>query len=225
MTAAFSTTALVAAVLVAAVLALLVGGIGMLARRFAWDAEAARKVSHVAVGLAVLPLPWLFANDLPVVVLALTACAGLLALRAVPVLRERFGRALHGIARPSIGEFAFVGGVALAFALAHDNPAAYVAAILTLAFGDAAAALVGRRFGRHRFAVGHARKSFEGSCAFFAVAVVICVLIPGAASVAAVAGFALATTLAEAFAGDGLDNAAIPVAGLLALRLFTGIST
>lgn len=212
------------AVLLAAVLAVLVGGIGALARRFAWEPEVARKASHVAVGLAALPLPWLFTSEAPVFALALAACAGLLALRTVPALRARYGCALHGIARASFGEFAFTAGVALAFALAHDHPAAYVAAILTLAFGDTAAAFVGRRFGRHAYAVGHARKSLEGSCAFFAVAVLVCALLPGAGSVAAVAAFALATTLAEAFAGDGLDNAAIPVAGLLALRLFTGVS-
>jgi phytol kinase len=223
--AAAGSSTLVAAGVVASALALLVGGIGVLARRFAWAAEPARKASHVAVGIALLPLPWVFASDAPVIALAVVAGAGLLALRVVPALRARFGCALHGVARRSIGEFAFVGGVALSFVLAHDNSAAYVAAILTLTFGDAAAALVGRRFGRHPFSIGHARKSFEGSCAFFAVAAVVCVLLPGAATIAAVAAFALATTLAEAFAGDGLDNAAIPVAGLLALRLFTGAST
>jgi phytol kinase len=210
--------------LVAAGLALLVGGIGALARRFAWEPEAARKASHVAVGLAALPLPWLFHADAPVLALALVACGGLAALRGVPVLRARFGCALHGIARASLGEFAFVGGVALAFVLAHDNVPAYTAALLTLALGDAAAALIGRRFGRHPYAVGRARKSVEGSCAFFAVAALVCALLPGTGSVAAVAAFALATTLAEALAGDGFDNAAIPLAGLLALRLVTGAS-
>ena len=213
------------AVLVAAVLALLVGGIGVLARRFAWDAEAARKASHVAIGLAALPLPWLFHDDTPVLVLAVAACAGLFALRSVPALKARFGYALHGIARASFGEFAFVGGVALAFVLAHGHPAAYVAAILTLAFGDTAAAFVGRSFGRHRYGTGPARKSLEGSCAFFAVAALVAFAVPGALGLAAVAAFALATTLAEALAGDGLDNAAIPLAGLLALRLFPGVSS
>jgi phytol kinase len=213
------------ALLVAAVLALLVGGIGVLARRFAWEAELARKVSHVAVGLAALPLPWLFHDDAPVLLLAFAACAGLFALRAVPALKARFGCALHGVARVSFGEFAFVGGVALAFVLAHGQPAAYVAAILALALGDTAAALVGRSVGRHRYAVGRAHKSLEGSCAFFAVAALVAAFLPGAVSVAAVAAFALATTLAEALAGDGLDNVAIPLAGLLALRLFTGVSS
>lgn len=213
------------ALLVAAALAAIVGGTGALARRFAWDPELARKISHVGVGLLALALPALFAGVAPVFVLAAVACAGLLGLRAIPVLHERFGGALHGIARPSFGEFAFVGGVALAFALAHDRYPEYAAAILTLTFGDTAAAFAGRRFGRHRYAVGRARKSLEGSCAFFAVAVLACALVPGAGGVAAVAAFALATTLAEALAGDGLDNAAIPLAGLLALRLFTGVAS
>jgi phytol kinase len=211
------------AVLAAAVLALLVGGIGLLARRFAWEAEHARKISHVAVGLACLALPFLFTSAAPVLGLALVACAGLFVLRAVPALRARFGCALHGVARASYGELAFVGGVALAFVLAHHSVPAYAAAVLTLTLGDTAAALIGRRFGRHPYAVGRARKSFEGSLAFFAVAAVVCIAIPGATSVAAVAAFALATTTAEALAGDGLDNAVIPVAGLLALRLFPGV--
>ena len=206
----------------AVVLALLVGGIGLLARRFAWEAEAARKASHAAVGTACLALPWLFADVAPVLVLAAIACAGLIALRTVPWLRAWFGHALHGIARASYGEFAFVGGVALTFALAHGDKPAYVAALLALSFGDAVAALVGRRFGRHPYAVGRARKSLEGSAAFFVVAVLVCAVFPRAESVAAVAAFALATTFAEAFAGDGMDNAAIPLAGLLALRIFGG---
>ncbi len=210
------------AVLAAAVLALLVGGIGLLARRFAWEPEAARKASHVAVGTACLALPWLFADVAPVLALAAVAFTGLIALRAVPWLRARFGCALHGIARVSYGEFAFVGGVALAFVLAHGDKPAYVAALLALTFGDAVAALVGRRFGRHPYVIGRARKSLEGSAAFFVVALLVCAVFPRAESVAAVAAFALATTLAEALAGDGFDNAAIPLAGLLALRLFGG---
>jgi phytol kinase len=217
-------TVLPTAALAATVLALLVGGIGLLARRFAWEAEAARKASHVAVGIACLALPWLFADVAPVLALAAVACAGLAALRAVPRLRVRFGAALHGIARTSYGEFAFVAGVALAFVLAHGDVPAYVAAILALTCGDAVAALVGRRFGRHAYALGRARKSVEGSAAFFVVALLACAAFPRAESVAAIAAFALATTLAEAFAGDGLDNAAIPLAGLLALRLFAGAS-
>ena len=210
------------AVFAALVLALLVGGIGLLARRFAWEPEAARKTSHVAIGTACLTLPWMFADVAPVLALAAVACVGLVALRTVPWLRGRFGCALHGIARRSYGEFAFVGGVTLAFALAHGDKPAYAAAILALSFGDAVAALVGRRFGRHPYAVGRARKSLEGSAAFFVVALAVCAVFPRAESIAAVAAFALATTVAEAFAGDGLDNAAIPLAGLLALRLFGG---
>ncbi len=212
------------AVLAAVVLALLVGGIGLLARRFAWEAEAARKASHVAVGVACVALPWLFAGVAPVLALAAVACAGLLVLRAVPWLRARFGCALHGIARASYGEFAFVGGVGLAFVLAHGDKPAYVAAILALTFGDTLAAFVGRKFGRHPYAIGRARKSVEGSAAFFVVALLACAAFPRAESVAAVAAFALATTLAEACTGEGFDNATIPLAGLLALRLFGGLA-
>jgi phytol kinase len=207
----------------AAIFALLVGGCSLLALRLRWEPELARKASHVATGLTCLPLPLLFAGPAPVIALAAVAAAGLLAIRTVPALRARFGVALHGVSRASVGEFAFVAGVAVAFAVAHGDLAVYAAAILTLTFGDAVAALIGERFGRHRYAIGRARKSVEGSCAFFAVAALVCALVPGATGLVAVAAFALATTLAEAFGPDGLDNAAIPIAGVLALRLFAGV--
>ena len=209
----------VAIALVSVTLSVAVGGLGLAARRFAWDAEIARKSVHLAVGGVALALPALFHDVWPVVVLGAIACLGLAAVRAVPALRASAGYALHGVLRRSVGEFAFVAGVVAAFAVAHDHAPAYAAAILTLALADTAAALVGKRFGRHPFLVRTSCKSVEGTLAFFAVAALVAFVCFGPAALLAIGAFACATTLVELFGAGGFDNATIPVAGLIALSL------
>jgi dolichol kinase len=105
-----------------------------------------------------------------------------------------------------------------------------VAALAVLGLGDPAAAIIGRRFGRHRFANG---RSVEGSLAF--------VVFGGLAGAGALALWypelgavnILATTLVVAFCG-GLaelwtrridDNFAIPIAGAVGgqLMLWAGL--
>ncbi len=94
--------------------------------------------------------------------------------------------------------------------------------VAVLGFADPAAALVGRRFGKHKLVNG---RTFEGSAAFFlvgtlAVAAVLTVLHPGLvlgwrlAMVAA--GAALTGTLAELFSFRVDDNLSIPLATALA---------
>ena len=81
--------------------------------------------------------------------------------------------------------------------------------------GDAAAALVGRRFGRIRWP--RSPRTLEGSAAFFAVAVGVLLalrvaLLPALAC-------ALVCTLAEALPGPLNDNLRVPFAGALVLLL------
>lgn len=85
--------------------------------------------------------------------------------------------------------------------------------------GDVAAALIGRRWGRHRYLNN---RSFEGSGAFFAAAIVGSVLIPGMPVGFALSG-ALIATIVEGLSQQIDDNLTVPlIVGLyahLALRL------
>lgn len=96
-----------------------------------------------------------------------------------------------------------------------------IASVLAWGLGDAAAALVGKRFGRHhvegRFIEG--RKSLEGTFAMFAVAfaAVFAVLLvngsalrPGYMAIALLTAAACAA--AELFTKNGLDNITCPLA-------------
>jgi len=117
----------------------------------------------------------------------------------------------------------------------------YVAAAGTMAmtWGDALAAIVGKRWGRHHYQIGRGRRSFEGSAAMFAasfVAMLLTLLLtPGSAlspqsvpigfNAALIASLiaALAATIAEGVSPHGTDNLSVPllssfvVAGVLAV--------
>ncbi len=97
--------------------------------------------------------------------------------------------------------------------LVFSRPAAALA-MSTIILGDAAAALVGRRWGKHKY--NHADRSWEGSSAFFAASLIPAFLIPGLPLWIGIVGAALAT-LVEAFSNQIDDNLSVPlIVGLFA---------
>ncbi|MFQ5844664.1 MAG: diacylglycerol/polyprenol kinase family protein [Planctomycetota bacterium] len=184
-------------------------------------AEWVRKLFHM-VGAAIgLALPWLFDSVWPVALLGGVALLGLLAVRCSPRLQAGVGSVLHGVGRHSLGDLFFPVGLCLVFVLAGGDRLRVAVALLPLMLADPAAALVGLRYGRHRYRVPGGDKSVEGSAAFFVVAFG-CAAIPlvgaggGLPSLAAIAAFALTLTVVEALSSRGLDNLLVPLAALLA---------
>jgi phytol kinase len=210
----------------AAVLAALSGllaGASMLRRHSVVSAEVARKIVHVGMGLVCLPFPWLFADARPVVLLAAIAVIALGAVRSVPVFRAHVGCALHDVARRTYGEIAYVAGIVGAFVIAAGNMVVYVVPVLVLTLADPAAALIGERCTRHRFATREGSKSIAGSLTFFGIAALsttIAFVVAGQARDIGAGVIASALLmLIEASAGAGLDNFAIPVVGGVLMRL------
>lgn len=162
--------------------------------------ETGRKAIHVGVTTACAALAWYAPAAWARALLAAGAVLGLALdlarLRLPPVgrifqrtvgtlLRGREQRGLTGATTMAIG-FA-------ATALVFPTRIAAVA-FLYAGLADAAAALVGRSLGRHRFRGG---KSVEGSIAFFLVALVLAATLPGLDPLPAL-GVAVAATLVEA---------------------------
>jgi phytol kinase len=110
----------------------------------------------------------------------------------------------------------------------HHTPLLYVIPILVLTLADATGAIVGKRFGRHKFT--GASKSLEGSIAFVVVAF-FCVFAPLEVwgGIDHVRTLLIAITLAflvmllEGSAWQGLDNLFIPIGGCLLLRVWLGL--
>jgi phytol kinase len=108
-----------------------------------------------------------------------------------------------------------------------------VAGVMAMTWGDALAALIGKRIGQHRYRVGQSERSWEGSAAMFLASAVamffVLLLLPGSSlsphSIPSHTGQALSAalvgaagaTLVEAVSPHGTDNLTVPlVAALLA---------
>ncbi|MFH1699993.1 MAG: diacylglycerol/polyprenol kinase family protein [Candidatus Zixiibacteriota bacterium] len=91
-----------------------------------------------------------------------------------------------------------------------------IAALVFIIIGDTAAALVGRKYGKHKLC---RKKSIEGSLACLASLAVVSFLIPGLPTPIGLVG-ALTATLAEAFCGRLDDNLFVPISsGLVMLGI------
>lgn len=197
--------------------------------------EVLRKALHSGMGAVTLCFPWLFHQTWPVWLLAISCILLLVAIKKIPALARHWSGIVDGVKRVSFGDLYFPLAVAALFQLsdAGGNRVLYLVPIMLMTFADAAAALVGIRFGRHRFQIVQSHKSIEGSLSFFAVGF-FCVYFPlliftsldhviiimVALLVAALA------MLLEAVAWAGLDNLFVPLGTyLLLLRVMPLSST
>lgn len=110
-----------------------------------------------------------------------------------------------------------------------------LASIYAWGFGDAAAALVGKRFGKHHFKTqAICRKSWEGTLAMFAVSfVTVFVLLQlrgglnGAETLIVAALTAAVSAVVELYTPNGMDTISCPLAAMVVLlplvTLFGGI--
>jgi phytol kinase len=150
----------------------------------------------------------------------------LIARRFLAALDNHVGGVIDGVGRRSVGEFLFPISVAVVFTLSRGDRVGYLAPILVLTLADAAAAVVGRRYGMCRYATPGGCKSLEGSLAFAAVAFAsthLTLLLAGntgrVESVLLALVVALVLTLVEALVTGGWDNLLVPLGAWGMLKL------
>ncbi|WP_373530468.1 diacylglycerol/polyprenol kinase family protein [Nostoc sp.] len=205
---------------------LLVIGEG-LRRLFSVKPDLTRKVIHIGAGMWVFGVLLLF-NHWEIGIIPFATFIGLNYL----FYRYRIIGAMD-TEDSSPGTIYFAISVTLLFGLLWrpnspiDGAAIAVAGIMAMTWGDALAALIGRRFGKHKYQVGNSVRSWEGSAAMFvastAVIFLVLLLLPGS-SLSPLAkplslGWALLTavitatfaTLAEAVSPHGTDNLSVPL--------------
>ena len=123
----------------------------------------------------------------------------LLAVLLTPIIRD------HEIKGGFTGASYILTTSAISIAL-FPKPIA-IAALVFIIIGDTAAALIGRRFGKHKLIKN---KSLEGSGACLLSLVALSFFIPGLPTPVGLAG-ALTATLAELFTGKIDDNFTVPI--------------
>lgn len=185
-------------------------------RVFHVKSELTRKLVHTGGGLTVLLVPHVLTSTWVALALAAVFAGILLGAKKLKLLPS-----VHSIERRSVGAALFPLAVALIAVLSGGRPLLFEVPLLALALGDAAAAVVGQRFGKSVFFVGGHQRSLEGSAAFCAVTFVCAFIafvvagrdVAAASAVAVVVAVVLAAV--EAGCGGGWDNLAIPMAGVV----------
>jgi phytol kinase len=152
----------------------LVLSIAWVAGRTRKNSEIVRKIVHIGTGNVILLAWWL---DMPPI-LGITASilAGgftLLSYR-LPILPG-----INSVGRKSLGTFFYSVSIGILVACFWylNQPQYAVLGILIMAWGDGFAALIGQRFGKHKYHIFGGQKSWEGSLTMTALSYVICSLI------------------------------------------------
>ena len=185
------------------------------------DTGFTRKFIHIAVGMYSLLTVHLFSERLWAVIPPL-------AFVLINWLDWKYGvvQAMTSSSRSNLGTVYFPIAFAAIVWFLWDRPALLVASLMPLTWGDALAAIVGERYGRHTYRVLGSTRSLEGSLTAFGVSALSTGLVlagfgtPGAVGSALLT--ALGATLVEAVSPRGLDNLTIPAASALLLVWLVG---
>jgi phytol kinase len=186
-----------------------------------------RKFLHIMIGNLIFIIPFFSFNVFPVnfpfFVAAPFIVLTFLVSKASPI--KSISNRMPGLADVTGGGHGFglvlyaVSYTILAL-LFSTNPYVIAAGIIPMAFGDAAASLVGQKFGRHQYDL-FSKKSLEGSTAMFTVCFLSLLLsllffsylypISTPKCVLAALGVAAVATACEALTPKGLDNLTVPL--------------
>ena len=189
-----------------------------------------RDLLHVGAGVWVVGWPWWEGRTVPLLIVwgafVATALIPILSPRLPPL--RRFHDSVAGEGERWAGIVAYTGSFAALTTLALEFrlvPAAAGAAAAMCA-GDGLGGLVGRRFGRHRYALPWSKaKTWEGTAAVFVFSVLGIVLALHALAIPVRWENALllggAGAVAEALAPRASDNAVVPAA-VFGLALILG---
>lgn len=198
-------------------------GVGeYLRHRARWASERTRKVVHIGCGILIFFFPYLFKNVHTIGVLSAAFVALLLSTKLLG-----FMESIHAVRRKSAGVFYYPFAIYLTALLTWDRPAIFQICVLCLAFADGFAALVGKRYGRHRYylitrtaGAGNTHvRTLEGSATVLAVSWLCTTVLLFASGMAPLSSAAMTGALVagvvcavEALSLWGLDNLLIPLA-------------
>ena len=188
-----------------------------------YSVEFTRKFIHIAVGMWAYGTVLLFEHR----ALALVPPLAFVAINALSYWRGTF-KAMEAGEKGQLGTIYFPVSFAATIWLLWERPNLLVASLMPMTWGDALAAVVGRRIGHRRYAVAGTSRSLEGSVMMFlaswATTLVPLVLLASGpvdaiAAVGAAAVTSLGATLIEALSPWGVDNLTVPAVSGLILML------
>jgi len=188
-----------------------------------YSVEFTRKFIHIAVGMWAYGSVLLFERR----TFAIIPPLAFVAINAFSYWQGTF-KAMETGEKGQLGTIYFpISFVALVWML-WGWPHLLVASLMPMTWGDALAAVVGRRIGRRHYTVLGSTRSLEGSVVMFlaswvATLVPLMLLAPGPVNLVAAAGtaavVALGAMVVEAVSPWGIDNLTVPAISALVLVL------
>ena len=184
-----------------------------------------RKFVHIGVGMVAFLLvalfsDWRFAIIPPLVFIV---------VNSVSYRRQIFSGMETGV-RGELGTVYFPISFSILIPLLWSQPALLAVSLMPLTWGDSFAAIIGSRFGRHKFTVVNETRSVEGSVTMFAfsfAATFVALLVfwtPLTTALVFALVLALVAALVEAVSPFGIDNLTVPLASAAVLVLLNGIA-
>ncbi len=215
---------MIAMLIAAAVYLALLGLMELIVKSSPLSKDVSRRIIHITAGVISALLPRYMSFDQ---IAFLSSC--FVAIICLSIRYNVFS-SMHGVRRHTYGEIYFPLGV-LVTALFFPNVSQYVYGVLVLGISDALASIIGQRYGIRKFRrLLCADKSYAGSAAFFASAVLIGFVILALAHASLIEAFLFSLlmagvlTIVEGKLTDGEDNLWLcPVAAgliLTAMNLF-----
>jgi phytol kinase len=183
--------------------------------------EVARKSIHIGVGILFACLP-IFMNRREIFA---TAALFFIAMVLLSGMFKLF-KAYEDVSRWTIGQFLYPLGIMIVVFLFSDLHI-YSFAVLVLALSDAAAAIIGTKFGDFHYHFFGGDKTIAGSLAFFTVTLTLLTIYVfsygqvNTVTLIMIPVSAWFLTGVEAMFAGGFDNLAIPVFAALILSAFT----
>ena len=186
-----------------------------------YSVEFTRKFIHIAVGMWAFGTVLLFERRAYAIIPPLA----FVAINALSYWQGTF-KAMETGEKGQLGTVYFPLSFAALIWLLWGHPHLLVASLMPMTWGDALAAVLGRRIGQHRYTVGRSTRSLEGSAVMFlaswaATLVALVLLAPEplgpAAAVGAAAVTALGAAAIEAVSPWGIDNLTVPAVSALVL--------
>ncbi|MFB2646730.1 diacylglycerol/polyprenol kinase family protein [Raphidiopsis sp. BLCC-F218] len=201
--------------------------IGWLVSRFTPNQpEIIRKIVHIGSGNVIL-LAWWF--HIPAYVgISAAILAGLISVISyfVPILPG-----INSVGRQSLGTFFYAVsiGILVGYFWYLHKPEYAALGILIMAWGDGLAALIGQRFGKHKYYLFGVNKSWEGSLTMTVVSYLVSVIILSATRGSSwqiwlvSALVSILATLLESVSFLGIDNLTVPIGSAILAYSLTQI--
>lgn len=195
------------------------------------EPELIRKAVHVLMGCVTLSFPYLFEESWPVAVLSIATAVTLSFVGKLKMLNS-WGCVLKADGRQSYGHICFPLAIGILFTLTFEQPLYFCIPVLILTLADAVSAMVGIRYGTHKYTTVDGAKSTEGSLAFFTFALLgtlvpldLFTTMPADKTLFISLIMGILAMLFEGIAWRGFDNLAIPLGALLVLHTHVDVPT